>query len=59
MFDIPVVVPDSANTLELSRLYIYKVLQSLGHELDMEIAPDVLPEDEALSDDGIGAEDGE
>lgn len=59
MFDIPVVVPDSANTLELSRLYIYKVLQSLGHELDMEIAPDALPQDEAVTDDGLGPEDGE
>ena len=36
MFDTPIVIPDSANTLELSKLYIYKVLQEMGHSLEPE-----------------------
>lgn len=40
MFDKAVVIPDSANTLELSKLWIYKALKNFEQELAAEQLPE-------------------
>ncbi len=52
MFDKAVVIPDSASTLELSKLWIYKALKNFEQEL----AAEQLPEEDGPAE-GIDGQD--